>query len=81
MSDEHDYHEEDKTAQEEFIDKPRRRAALIAIALFSLMYDLTNGVVFEESTVKLAEEFGVNLDMSTSGEIGVLFGVWMEATK
>ena len=50
-------------------EKTIRKAKLIAIALFSLLYDLKNGVVFEEGTTKLAESYGILLEVDLDDEV------------
>lgn len=76
MSDEHDYREEDKAAQEEFIDKPARRAKLIAVALFSLKYDLEDG---NENIIDMVEVEGITVTDDIINEVEELFEEFKEA--
>lgn len=58
------------------MNDPARRAKLIAIALCSLMYDLKNGVVFEEETLALAEREGIVLELNILAEVEELSGAY-----
>ena len=47
-------------------EKSLRTAKIISLALFSLKYDLKNGVVFEEATEELAANYDISLTPDTT---------------
>ena len=69
------------TNEEHDTDKATRRAKIVSIALFSFMYDLENGVVFEEETLALAVRENILLYKGLIDEVKTLFYEWLETIE